>query len=848
MSKSMREILLAIAVFCILALLVLSPVIFDQSKDILGVDGNYSMRFARDRSIDEGATGLWLPYWLGRYAPLGVHSFVWLYRFLDPGLALPMICLVSWAVAALFTYLLLRRFGFGCTGSLFGGIAFGFTPHFATLVYPCHLTVISAPPYVAMLFYFAARFVDASKPFRESLGWAILAGVSWGMLMNEDVQRGLYFSIVAVGFMLVEAWPALRDRVAPRRWLILSPGRFGVLMVLGSVCLLFMLGVFANALKGQLGGANVQGVRGGVSEASAQASQQKWEFATSWSHHPAELIDAFVPGYHGEISGDPDTPYFGYKPVKHNSDAIGLLVIVFAIVGTAAGVREDKRVRFFAVVCVCALLLSMGEYIPGRWLFRLWYQLPMMDRFRAPVKFLSVVAFSLAVLSGCGLNKTLKSLSSGKNRLPTILLWSCAGALVLSLVALIAHAANSISFVSEISKRLGRPLAAQAQATRTVSLFWLSGLLAGLTAAFIVALRYRKYFTVVPCFGSALVLILALDLYRVDSLYLRRSLFEPNSFYQEDEMTHFLKANAGGSRTVMSLKLFHQGRMVPLPLTQARGNYVTYLAPYFNIQLMENTPQARVPGDYQGFFAALLPDLPDQRQSVQDALKQIIDGQIRFWRITSVKYVVTDGFLYGLGKQPFPVFEILRNHAGLKHVRTCRGPGGREHAILEVLDSLPIAYFFSHWRNAATPGEALSMLAEEDIDFSAEVVVEGGDAPRSVQEGVTTSADVLFLEQGEGRLLLDVNARTPGVLVVSRRFNPAWQAVVDGKPQSVRRVQGILCGLFLEAGKHRVEYRYRPDQGSRRLSETLAVAGIFLGAIWVTVFSFAQHSASRERE
>ncbi|MFN8459859.1 MAG: YfhO family protein, partial [Anaerolineae bacterium] len=52
----------------------------------------------------------------------------------------------------------------------------------------------------------------------------------------------------------------------------------------------------------------------------------------------------------------------------------------------------------------------------------------------------------------------------------------------------------------------------------------------------------------------------------------------------------------------------------------------------------------------------------------------------------------------------------------------------------------------------------------------------------------------------------------PGWLVVSELWYPGWQAQVNGAPQPVERVNGLLRGVYLaEAGQHRVSLKYEPE-------------------------------------
>ena len=54
--------------------------------------------------------------------------------------------------------------------------------------------------------------------------------------------------------------------------------------------------------------------------------------------------------------------------------------------------------------------------------------------------------------------------------------------------------------------------------------------------------------------------------------------------------------------------------------------------------------------------------------------------------------------------------------------------------------------------------------------------------------------------------------RTPGVLVLSEVFYPAWKAYVDGEERPILRADGTLRAVALSEGPHVVEFRYRSTQ------------------------------------
>jgi uncharacterized membrane protein YfhO len=55
-----------------------------------------------------------------------------------------------------------------------------------------------------------------------------------------------------------------------------------------------------------------------------------------------------------------------------------------------------------------------------------------------------------------------------------------------------------------------------------------------------------------------------------------------------------------------------------------------------------------------------------------------------------------------------------------------------------------------------------------------------------------------------------VESDSASLLVLNEWFTPAWKVRVNGKNQTVLRVNEWQTGVLLPAGKNRVEFEYRP--------------------------------------
>jgi hypothetical protein len=116
-------------------------------------------------------------------------------------------------------------------------------------------------------------------------------------------------------------------------------------------------------------------------------------------------------------------------------------------------------------------------------------------------------------------------------------------------------------------------------------------------------------------------------------------------------------------------------------------------------------------------------------------------------------------------------------------------------------------------------------LAAEDF-----ALIRRRGEPASDAQPLAEDCRVVFDETT--RLEVDVALNKPGLLVLNDFFDPGWQARIinsnhgelqPGQHLPVLRTNRIMRGVPLPAGRHRVEFRYRPL--SFRIGLALSMAG-----------------------
>jgi len=65
--------------------------------------------------------------------------------------------------------------------------------------------------------------------------------------------------------------------------------------------------------------------------------------------------------------------------------------------------------------------------------------------------------------------------------------------------------------------------------------------------------------------------------------------------------------------------------------------------------------------------------------------------------------------------------------------------------------------------------------------------------------------------ENESQVWVNATMACKGLLIVSDNWYPGWRAEVDGKPAAIWKVNTVIRGVVVNAGKHTVAMRYRPS-------------------------------------
>ncbi len=847
--------IIIIILFVVLAFIFYSKGIVG-GYSIKGNDGNYSSQHMIQQWVQHGSPLRWhAPLGMGTKVNTPLSLYVVFMKIFPLNIALSLSYFFAMIMTFIFTFLLFQRYKLDLIPSVFGAVAFAFSPHFISLIFGGHMTIVEMPAMISMLIYFIHLIFDAEiNPWQNILS-IIPAGVAWGVVMSQEPQRGLYVSVMVGTYMLFLIVQSLHTQIKDRKKYLNN--RFFYLTIMKPVLIAIILFfTFFHSMKGWLSFAQLDS--GSSSTAQTQMSpEQKWEFSTSWSYYPTEIFENLAWGYFGKESYNPESPYWGKFEYFASSEVLGFLVLIFMILGVALNTHVRKKkifgkefnlpvieqpvVRIFFWLGLTAWFLSMGKYLPGRPLFWLYYHIPFMDKFRIAVKFFAVTAYSWVIVSAFGVQSFINLLEDSKqNDKKLNLIWKgslflTGLAIILFLITLIGKENTIDTFFYQFKNRDFAAAAVNNMITSLGRFILLSASLAGI----ITLLRLRDKFKLSAAVVSwALIPILILELWTVNKYYQEKSYFKPQDYYSGDALMNTLDHFDKTSRFSLTMLVPNQGQVIPIPITE-NNQYYDYRQFQFNykdLELLEISQSSRPDQLFNEYLIRLLTAKvgPQGLQSLND----LIDMNTFVYRLTGTRFVITDGFLYN-SQKPMVIFYSLLSNQSYTFKGNAKSKQGRDHFIFEVKDSLPRLAFFQS-AEMLPLAQHLRTITSPDWDIKKSLVLESNT---SNHLGLPQPQDLLEVQITDFKPWLikgNVNAPSAGWVMHNARYDKDWKVYVDGKKEDLQRANYLVQAVTVPQGSHVIEFRFEPNLIWANLAQLLVWLGsltaVFL-LVWVNLIS-----------
>jgi hypothetical protein len=98
----------------------------------------------------------------------------------------------------------------------------------------------------------------------------------------------------------------------------------------------------------------------------------------------------------------------------------------------------------------------------------------------------------------------------------------------------------------------------------------------------------------------------------------------------------------------------------------------------------------------------------------------------------------------------------------------------------------------------------------KSADLRRQVLVRDGAVPKL--DACGGPDDVRIVHRSDAGVVGEARMACRGIVIFSETFYPGWQAAVDGRPAQIHEAYGVLRGVVVDGGAHRIEMRYRPNR------------------------------------
>ena len=605
------------------------------------------------------------------------------------------------------------------------------------------------------------------------------------ILLGFQLQRA-HAQIAYYTWMLIGAYSLLiiikRFREEKnKKHLIHSFGLFSIACLLGiGLCLLIYL---------QAMDYTPYSIRGG-----SQTGGADYNYATGWSFHPKEMLTFLIPsafGFGGQV-------YWGLMPFTDYPNYMGIIILLLAIIGLFH--RRDF-IHWFLIITSClALLISFGKHFSL--VYNLFFNIfPYFNKFRVPHMILILLQFNIAILAAFG----LESVASIKYKNVPKWFWGLLGFGSIIFLLMVLGGATVEGFIRESFPAPRVQDARTAQIINNIRwslwetdtwmmIFFIGSLLIVIWLWIQRKISKEIMYGLIVITGIFDICIVNYKIIEPSKSSARASQLISNKavkrFFEKDEIIQFIKTDKSDFRIYPVGNLFGESRFAA-----------------FNIESM---------GGYH----------PAKLRSYNNFLTKTRNGSsVPLLRMMNVKYLISQQAI---------------NHPDLMLVKSgnLKAPRGSQSVnIYQLSNVLPRAWFVDN-----------VITLEEDKIFK-EIINDSFDPSKyaySSQLVKPPSNKISLINKIEKRLHeINIETESDGnqFLVLSEVFYPKrWKASINGENVETLKVNGVLRGLSIPAGKNNITFRYDKSQFNRGLILSLISFGVTL---FLVAFGYYNRNKSR---
>jgi hypothetical protein len=182
----------------------------------------------------------------------------------------------------------------------------------------------------------------------------------------------------------------------------------------------------------------------------------------------------------------------------------------------------------------------------------------------------------------------------------------------------------------------------------------------------------------------------------------------------------------------------------------------------------------------------------------------------RVWELFNTKYVIT------WREELYAPSKIIYQE-----------PTGDDVTYVHRLNQVAPRAWLVYQAKEINESEALALLDSSDFDPAQMALVPPGSTLSLEPPEGEETGNIEILGRTPSSLALRVSTPTDGLLVLSEVHYPGWRATLNGRNAPILRVDYMLRGVPIPAGRHRVDLFFRPAT----FMWGGAISGITLGAV-----------------
>ncbi len=450
---------------------------------------------------------------------------------------------------------------------------------------------------------------------------------------------------------------------------------------------------------------------------------------------------------------------------------LGLIPLLLAPFGVT---RANRWSWFYAGLVGLAVLFALGPTTPVHALF--YFFVPGFGWVRTPTRIFFVISLAVAVLVGFGVDQLAKQHWSAKT-----LRWLTRLAVAVGAIALLVGLGLAAGF---------------GQTNRAVFALMLVIPL-GLA---VIVLWSRRVLS-----NSVAMLLLGLLLV-IDLASFGRSMLRFVS--PEEALAPGRPAAAYLAHQPGLFRVYSPSYSLPMQTAAAAKLYLADGVEPVHLAVYDQF-MARAGGYNNPRFSVTIPNFGNG--PLESAL-QATEPNLKLLGLLNVEYLAAAFPMSWPGLIPKTEVNgafIYRNEHALPRAWVAHRSVPAESDWLAQLESMPELECVVIVDNADEQGSSTQAAEEQRSGGTGE---QGGALPSSSAPlPPCSSTAAKITAYSANRMDLETTIETPGWLVLSEIWYPGWQATVNGQPQPVVRVDGLLRGVYLaQPGQNQVTLEYRP--------------------------------------